>query len=916
MAKNRTIYFPAHVSGTGKPERLSFSTVRIQSKEFERWLSGLNAENIRSAIGAPFAKLHEESQARATTISTVVIDRLRHAWDKSPDVKNENHSNRSEQLSLFSPDVISDVRQLGKNGTFSTSKDSPIQRWYPYLEGFSEDFADSYFSEFCETSRPSIFDPFCGSGTTVISALKRKWHASYCEINPFMVEVIRVKTEVVPRLALKQIDIYEETSRMAEKARRGLKNVSECKELISDCFPGRPYFMDKQLQELVTLKGLVEKQTENNLDLAHVMRFALCCVALQSSNLKRAGDVRYRRQDELLDPSHSVIDSFLSKIAEIAYDAPLALSYFVEKPFLIAPSALDIDLKKQNSFVENVDLVFTSPPYLNGTNYIRNTKLELWLMGLIRNERDLAPLRKAAVTSGICDVFSENRNVASLPWIEDVARSLDSVSYDRRIPLMVRSYMSDSQIWVNKAVEMLKPGGHLLIDIGDSIFAGVHVPTVEWLAKTCEIQGLQVDEIRLIRKRKSKNGAPLKQSMIVTSKRHPRSSKPSRTKNSSASMPGNKVAAVAKKFAAKLPYRADPYNSRNWGHPLHSLCSYQGKLKPALAHFLVSQFTSKGDTVLDPLSGAGTVPLECMLQGRVPYANDLQELAYLLSTAKCSVGDREQAEIFLEEFIAKIEYAARQKQTSEFNDFGFNGKLPEYFHPDTYKEVLCGRKILMHSMSRGEISWAEAVVYSCWLHLLHGNRPYALSRRSHPVTPFKPTGEFEYRDLRSRITAKVTRTLDAFDTVAQRPESHVSLGDFKNLDYSGNINCVITSPPFANSTRFYVANWMRLWAAGWDPGAFKSRPADFIETKQKKDFTIYGEFLNSCRQWLTPSGIVIMHLGKTKVSSMADNIATFAEPAGFKVISKFDECVADCEKFGVRDQGATTAHEFLILEKQ
>lgn len=66
-------------------------------------------------------------------------------------------------------------------------------------------------------------------------------------------------------------------------------------------------------------------------------------------------------------------------------------------------------------------------------------------------------------------------------------------------------------------------------------------------------------------------------------------------------------------FEQELPYREPPYNSRNWGHGLHSLCSYQGKLKPAIAHFLVKNFSSPGETILDPMSGSGSIPLEALL---------------------------------------------------------------------------------------------------------------------------------------------------------------------------------------------------------------------------------------------------------------------------------------------------------------
>lgn len=66
-------------------------------------------------------------------------------------------------------------------------------------------------------------------------------------------------------------------------------------------------------------------------------------------------------------------------------------------------------------------------------------------------------------------------------------------------------------------------------------------------------------------------------------------------------------------FKKELPYTRGEYVKKTWGHDLHSLCSYQGKLKPAVAHWLVKMFSEEGDVVLDPLGGVGTIALEASL---------------------------------------------------------------------------------------------------------------------------------------------------------------------------------------------------------------------------------------------------------------------------------------------------------------
>jgi DNA modification methylase len=903
----KTLYFPRTQSGTGKPERLSLSLNRLDPEgEFHGWVATRSADQLRSALGISYKELVNRSKNELESVSSCALKILL--------AVHETHARIVPgQLQLpFAGASPVDPRQHGKNGTFYDSKNAPISRWYPYLEGYSNAFVHSYIDELSDVSSGIVFDPFCGSGTTVLAASEMGWRGHYCEINPFMVEVIRIKTEVVPSLVHQRCDIAAAAHEAVQGAIASAPSFRNCSETLSRCFPGRPYFNPNQLVEFVALREHLQTSTING-GLRRVLLFALACIAIEASNLTRAGDVRYRRDSEMVPDDLSVYGLFLNKAHQIDADAPLAAEKYCSTPTLICPSILSLNGPLLRQYRNSLDIVVTSPPYLNGTNYIRNTKLELWTLGFIASEPDMSPLRRAAITAGINDVFAENRDVAPPQWVDDTAIELDAVAYDKRIPLMVRSYMSDALLWTATCAELLRPGCSAAIDIGDSIFAGIHVPTVEWIARACEQAGLVVTDIRNVRKRKSKNGSPLKQSVVVAKKPAGAKSRAGLKRSAKAGGVAN-LETISHQFAANLPYKQPSFVGRNWGNPLHSLCSYQGKLKPALAHFLVREFTSPNDSVLDPLSGAGTIPLECLLQGRRPIANDLQELAYVLSTAKCASLDVSTAIVALWEFIDWVETNAPLADVTSYSQFGFNGKISEYYDEMTYREILAGRAYLKRHIASGTMTWGRCVVASCWLHILHGNRPYALSRRSHPVTPFKPTGETVYRDTRSRLADKVNRALADFSEIPRTLEPASFLGNFQVLNSISLVDAVITSPPFANSTRFYIANWLRLWATGWEPADFKVRPADFIETKQKNGFSIYGSFLEQCRVWIKPGGVIVMHLGRTKKSSMADAIAEIANAKGMSVVAKFDECVASCEKFGVRDQGATFAHEFLVIQ--
>src|SRR6185295_10318678 len=91
-----------------------------------------------------------------------------------------------------------------------------------------------------------------------------------------------------------------------------------------------------------------------------------------------------------------------------------------------------------------VDAVITSPPYLNGTNYFRNTKIELWFLRSLRTSADLSALRAAAITAGINDV-SRGKPTSTDVEVERLVETLGQHAYDARIPKMVGSYFHDME---------------------------------------------------------------------------------------------------------------------------------------------------------------------------------------------------------------------------------------------------------------------------------------------------------------------------------------------------------------------------------------------------------------------------------------------------------------------------------------
>jgi len=127
-----------------------------------------------------------------------------------------------------------------------------------------------------------------------------------------------------------------------------------------------------------------------------------------------------------------------------------------------------------------------------------------------------------------------------------------------------------------------------------------------------------------------------------------------------------------------------------------------------------------------------------------------------------------------------------------------------------------------------------------------------------------------------------------------------------------NLDAIITSPPFFDSTRFHLANWIRIWFSGWSEKDFKHQPNSFIEEKQKKDFAIYEAIFRQSKERLKKDGVCVLHLGKSVKCDMAKELQKVSK-RWFKTADLFDESVEHCESHGIRDKGTVTSHQYLIL---
>lgn len=385
-----------------------------------------------------------------------------------------------------------------KGGTFSLNKTEPIHRWYSYVEGYSSCLIAEELKTLLaiKPNIKTIYDPFCGTGTTALVASTYGINSFYSESNPFMQTVIETKINEVKKM---NDDLV---SALLIEYLALVNDIKIEKHVSWNGF--EKFFEERQLSELLTIKNLISQ--ENNESVRRILALALSAIVVKVSKMTRRGDLRYATEKEYRE--ENVLECFSDKLNEMIFDIQHHRTIVKYGTTKVSDDARD------NDYVDTFDCVITSPPYLNGTNYIRNTKLELKLNDFITSENDLPGFHSKGIVAGINNVSKRTAIDTILPVVEPYLEQLQPVAYDERIPKMVAGYFRDMDIVIQKLRSSIKSGGLFTMDIGDSQFAGVHIPTHQILSNICAQYGFTLYDEEVLRERRSKNGMILTQRLL------------------------------------------------------------------------------------------------------------------------------------------------------------------------------------------------------------------------------------------------------------------------------------------------------------------------------------------------------------------------------------------------------------------
>lgn len=133
----------------------------------------------------------------------------------------------------------------------------------------------------------------------------------------------------------------------------------------------------------------------------------------------------------------------------------------------------------------SIDLVLTSPPYLNAIDYMRCSKFSLVWMGYSINE--LSNIRGDSVGA-------ESGDQAALEN-EDIKKVISSLRLSPRLSPrhqgVLAHYVDDMWRAVREATRVLSPGGRAVYVVGENTVRGTFIPNAKLVSAVAELSGLK-----------------------------------------------------------------------------------------------------------------------------------------------------------------------------------------------------------------------------------------------------------------------------------------------------------------------------------------------------------------------------------------------------------------------------------------
>jgi DNA modification methylase len=408
--------------------------------------------------------------------------------------------------------LLEQSNKVGKNGygfsdpAFGVNKQAALHRWVPWIAGFSKDFVAESIVRYVGDRKGLVLDPFAGVGTTLVESLLHGHDTVGFEINPYAALACRVKTNahhIDPILFRQEINRFIQFC--STNDHEGFQPVTQSPLNFKT---RAAFYSPIVLRKVLTCLDFFA--TIDDPLIKDLFKVAFAATMVKYSNYSYEPSLARRvssGKEAILD--YKVFEAISIKLEEMAVDIEwvreslkdtVVTGNVVNRSFFECREVLD---------PESVDLVITSPPYLNNYHYNRNTRPQLYWLDLVQNPDDMKPFEMKSFGKFWQTVREEEKI--------DLEFNLPNSDLQERIDYL-RTLRSDKGVyggngWANYAATyfndswkfseclkyVLKKDATALVVIGNNILQGEVFATDQYLGQIAKEVGLELVDIHIPR---------------------------------------------------------------------------------------------------------------------------------------------------------------------------------------------------------------------------------------------------------------------------------------------------------------------------------------------------------------------------------------------------------------------------------
>jgi len=345
--------------------------------------------------------------------------------------------------------------------------------------------------------RARVLDPFCGTGTTLVTCAEQGLACTTVDLNPFLVWLANTKARNYSATDCARARTL--VRRMAEASARRLprdpwlppiSNIDRWWQPATQLALGRAFAVLDRSQHAPAVRDLARVAFCRSLILSANVSFGH-----QSMSFKANGAAPASAVARLLDTA----------IGDVTEGARSALERPQEGALLGDARALRVALKQRR-----FDAVITSPPYCNRMSYIRELRPYMYWLGHLDVPASAGELDWRAIggtwgvaTSRLTRWLPPEPTERLLPELVPMLRAIAAQS--DLLARYVQRYFSDMAAHLASLGEVLRPGAAAHYVVGNSKFFDVVLPTEQLLAHLLERLGFERVVVETLRTRTSKS---------------------------------------------------------------------------------------------------------------------------------------------------------------------------------------------------------------------------------------------------------------------------------------------------------------------------------------------------------------------------------------------------------------------------